>query len=54
MKLGNRDSEILPVVWQDNYVTLLPGEKREFTATYRAKQLREAKPAIEITGWNLE
>jgi exo-1,4-beta-D-glucosaminidase len=54
MKLGNGADEILPVVWEDNYVTLLPGEKREFTATYRAKQLHEAKPAIQITGWNIE
>jgi exo-1,4-beta-D-glucosaminidase len=46
--------EILPVLWEDNYITLLPGEKREVSATYHAKQLREPQPAIEITGWNVD
>ena len=34
---GKGGDEILPVIWQDNYVSLLPGEKREITATYRAQ-----------------
>ena len=33
---GKGGEEILPVVWQDNYISLLPGEKREIRATYRA------------------
>jgi exo-1,4-beta-D-glucosaminidase len=45
--------EILPVLWQDNYISLLPGEKREVTATYRASDLGEAKPAVEVRGWNV-
>src|SRR5450631_2379972 len=56
MKLdkGKGGEEILPVVWQDNYISLLPGEKREITATYRASSLGAAQPAIEVSGWNLE
>jgi exo-1,4-beta-D-glucosaminidase len=46
--------EILPVLWQDNYVSLLPGEKREITATYRASELGTAAPHVEVTGWNVE
>ena len=46
--------EILPVVWQDNYISLLPGEKREITATYRAGSLGAAKPEVEVSGWNVE
>ncbi|HKS76244.1 MAG TPA: beta galactosidase jelly roll domain-containing protein [Terriglobales bacterium] len=50
----NRDrEEILPVLWQDNYISLLPGEKRELTATYRASELKGTKPIIEFTGWNV-
>ncbi|HKU23831.1 MAG TPA: glycoside hydrolase family 2 protein, partial [Candidatus Sulfotelmatobacter sp.] len=30
---GPKGDEILPVVWEDNYISLLPGEKREVTAT---------------------
>jgi exo-1,4-beta-D-glucosaminidase len=51
---GTNGAEILPVLWQDNYITLLPGEKREIRATYRASELGTAKPAIEVTGWNIQ
>ena len=51
---GKGGDEILPVVWQDNYISLLPGEKREVTATYRAQELGTAQPAVEVSGWNVE
>jgi exo-1,4-beta-D-glucosaminidase len=51
---GAKGEEILPVVWEDNYISLLPGEKREVTATYRASELGAAKPSVEVSGWNVE
>ena len=51
---GKGGDEILPVVWQDNYVSLLPGEKREITAMYRIADLGSAKPDVEVRGWNVE
>jgi exo-1,4-beta-D-glucosaminidase len=51
---GAGGGEILPVIWQDNYVSLLPGEKRDLTATYRSAALGAAKPVIEVSGWNLQ
>src|SRR5229473_2494077 len=51
---GKGGEEILPVVWQDNYISLLPGEKREITATYRASSLGAAKPDVVVSGWNVE
>jgi len=51
---GKGGDEILPVVWQDNYISLSPGEKREITATYRASSLNGAEPDIEVSGWNVE
>jgi len=51
---GGGGQEILPVIWQDNYFSLLPGEKREITATYRANELGTAKPVVEVKGWNVE
>jgi exo-1,4-beta-D-glucosaminidase len=50
---GAGGEEVLPVLWQDNYVSLLPGEKRELTATYRAAELGTAKPVVEVSGWNV-
>ena len=51
---GKNGDEILPVLWQDNYISLLPGEKREVTATYRTQELGAAQPAVEVSGWNVE
>ena len=51
---GAKGEEILPVVWEDNYIALMPGEKREVTATYRASELGAAKASVEVSGWNLE
>jgi exo-1,4-beta-D-glucosaminidase len=54
LEKGKGGEEILPVVWQDNYLSLLPGEKREITAMYRAGSLGASKPEVEVTGVNLE
>jgi len=51
---GTKGEEILPVIWQDNYVSLLPGEKREITASYRSSALAAAKPVVEVSGWNVQ
>jgi exo-1,4-beta-D-glucosaminidase len=51
---GAGGREILPVVWQDNYISLLPGERREVTATYRTIGHGGALPAVEVSGWNVE
>ena len=47
------DDEILPVLWQDNYFALLPGESRQVTATYRTQESDKSVPTIEVDGWNV-
>src|SRR5581483_6092810 len=51
---GAGGQEILPVMWDDNYISLLPGEKREVSATVRAADLGNDKPVVEVKGWNVE
>jgi exo-1,4-beta-D-glucosaminidase len=46
--------EILPVLWDDNYFSLLPGEKRELSARLATRDLRGSKPALEVGGWNIQ
>jgi exo-1,4-beta-D-glucosaminidase len=46
------ESEILPVLWEDNYFPLLPDEKRDVSATYRGSAC--AQPAVAIDGWNVK
>ena len=50
---GEADNEILPVLWQDNYFALLPGETRQVTATYRIGDKNKTTPSVEIDGWNV-
>ncbi|HET6176720.1 MAG TPA: glycosyl hydrolase family 2 [Candidatus Sulfotelmatobacter sp.] len=51
---GAKGDEILPVIWEDNYISLMPGEKRELNATYHASELGTAKATVEVSGWNAE
>jgi exo-1,4-beta-D-glucosaminidase len=50
---GPDGEEVLPAFWQDNYVSLLPGEVREVAVGYRLADLGGAPPAVKVTGWNL-
>jgi exo-1,4-beta-D-glucosaminidase len=51
---GAGGPEMLPVIWQDNCISLLPGERRAIAASYRTSALGTAKPPVEISGWNLQ
>jgi hypothetical protein len=50
---GQRDDEVLPILWSDNYISLLPGETRVITASYAKRRLRGAKPVVIVDGWNV-
>ena len=50
---GPQGDEVLPVLWQDNYISLLPGERRDVTATYQLSDLGGARPAVKVSGWNV-
>ena len=50
---GVNGDEVVPVLWEDNYIELLPGEKRELTATYRVKDLDGKRPVLSVSGWNV-
>ena len=47
------DTEILPVLWQDNYFELLPGETRQIIATYHTSDAGKTAPTVEVEGWNV-
>ncbi|MFO8056354.1 MAG: glycosyl hydrolase family 2 [bacterium] len=50
---GRGGDEDLPVFWEDNYSSLLPGEAREITASYYLSDLEGKSPALEVSGWNV-
>ena len=45
--------EILPVLWEDNYLSLLPGESRTLVAHYDSP-VRAQTLKLEVNGWNIE
>ena len=52
--LKSRNGEqILPSIWSDNYVSLLPGETRTLTARWRSEDAPGAKPTVAVDGWNV-
>ena len=45
---------ILPVIWSDNYITLLPKESKTYTATIKNKHLNNKKVDFVFKGWNTD
>jgi exo-1,4-beta-D-glucosaminidase len=48
-----RTREVLPVLWEDNYFALMPGEKREIAATYRKADAGPRPLTVEVDGGNV-
>ena len=49
LKLVRGGTESLPVLWDDNYFALLPGETREVRVSYPDG---DAPAAVEAQAWN--
>ena len=45
--------DVLPVFWDDNYISLLPGETRQLAAKYRTEQVHGRHLVVEAEGWNI-
>jgi len=50
----NEDMEILPVLWDDNYFELMPGESRDIAAEFLSPGALDGQPELSVTGWNVE
>jgi exo-1,4-beta-D-glucosaminidase len=46
--------EVAPILWDDNYIALLPGESRTITANFETRDLRGAEPIVSLEGWNIK
>jgi hypothetical protein len=52
--VGTKSRErLLPVLYSDNYVSLMPGEQRIITMKIKDMDTRGEKPAVEISGFNV-
>jgi exo-1,4-beta-D-glucosaminidase len=48
------DEVVLPIFWDDNYVTLLPGERRKVQGFFGLEDLGGMEPELRLRGWNLK
>ncbi len=53
LTVGKGGDDLVPVFWDDNYISLLPGEERSVSATFDASDLNGKQPALEVTGYNV-
>ena len=44
---------ILPIFWDDNYISLLPGESRSYSCHYNLKDSNGKKPKVKVKGYNV-
>lgn len=54
LKHANTNDDIAPVLWDDNYISLLPGESRTLTASVPVRDLGGLAPVINVRGWNVK
>lgn len=51
-RVTNGGSDVLPVFWTDNYISLLPGETRTLTANFPTGTLPPGS-IVQIDGFNV-
>lgn len=58
IELGMKDQKsgetILPVFWEDNYISLLPGESRTVKGYVFKKDVSGQQPRFDYMGWNVK
>jgi exo-1,4-beta-D-glucosaminidase len=47
------DNELQSSLWQNNDITLFPGESQTLTVTYQSADLQGATPVVSVSGWNV-
>jgi exo-1,4-beta-D-glucosaminidase len=53
LKKGNSES-VVPVFWDDNYITLLPNEERTISGYCHTSDLHGEDAKVKVSGWNIE
>ena len=50
---GQGGDEVLPITYDDNYITLFPHDSRTITGKMQASELTEKSPALRVEGYNV-
>jgi exo-1,4-beta-D-glucosaminidase len=51
---GKNGGSVLPILWEDNYFSLLPGEEKRIKGSFLKNDLNGKEPVLSVTGWNLK
>jgi len=54
VKKGNSNESVVPVFWDSNYFSLLPGEERTVSVWYHTSDIEGKQPRVIVGGWNIE
>jgi exo-1,4-beta-D-glucosaminidase len=46
--------EVLPIIYQDNYITIFPHESNAIEGSFRTVDLDGLEPALLVEGWNVK
>jgi hypothetical protein len=50
---GTAGEDVTPILWEDNYFFLLPGEKKEVSGRYEVQSVAGKQAELELEGWNV-
>jgi exo-1,4-beta-D-glucosaminidase len=50
---GKDGDDLVPIFWDDNYFSLLPGEERTVSVTFDPSDLDGKDPVVELEGFNI-
>ncbi len=54
LKKKKSNTSVVPIFWDENYITLLPGEKRTVSGYCLTDDLDGEKPVVDVGGWNIK
>ena len=50
---SKNEEDVVPIFWDDNYISLLPGEKRQLTARFESAKTGGDSTVLIVDGWNV-
>lgn len=54
VKKGDSNKSVVPVFWNSNYFTLLPGEERTVSVWCHTSDMEGKQPRVVVGGWNID
>jgi exo-1,4-beta-D-glucosaminidase len=50
---GQSEQSVVPIFWEDNYISLLPNEAKTISARFSTADLQNESPVFKVNGWNI-